>query len=206
MKRALAATLATLALCTGAYRTCAAEHVDDAEQPAKVLAEQVCSVCHGPGGHSTYPATPNLAAQTRQYLVAKLKQFRNRAQGKPDSHIDILGLTLMDDSMTEALARYYATQKAAEPVPGDAALTATGSKIYARGVPEQNLPPCGICHGANATGLWIFPRLAGQHAEYVERQIGLIQEHLRDSPVMHGIIKSMTPEEIKAVAAFAQSK
>lgn len=51
-----------------------------------------------------------------------------------------------------------------------------------------------------------FPRLAGQHAAYLVRQLQVIQAQLRTSPVMHGIIKDLKPEEMKAVAAFLQSK
>ncbi len=52
----------------------------------------------------------------------------------------------------------------------------------------------------------IFPRLAGQHAAYLARQLQAIQTQLRASPVMHGIIQDLKPEEMKAVAAFLQSK
>ena len=199
--------IAMAALILGTVRPVpAAQQADDADQPAKVLAEQVCAVCHGPGGRSTDSATPNLAAQSRQYLAAKMRLFRHRSASKPETHIDILGFALMDDPMADALARYFANQPAALSVANDAAVVAAGSKIYTRGVPEQQLAPCGVCHGVNAAGLWIFPRLAGQHAEYVERQLVLIQERLRDAPVMHGVIKTMSPADIKAVAAFVQSK
>jgi cytochrome c553 len=38
------------------------------------------------------------------------------------------------------------------------------------------------------------------------RQLQVIQGQLRTSPVMHGIIKELKPEEMKAVAAYLQSK
>ena len=38
-------------------------------------------------------------------------------------------------------------------------------------------------------GTSIFPRLAGQHAAYVVRQLEVIQRKFRDSPIMHGVIK-----------------
>lgn len=184
----------------------AAEPNADAEQPARILAEQVCAICHGSGGRSPSAETPSLAAQPRPYLVAKIERLRTRSAGKSDRHVELLGLTLLDDSLVTALAGYFADQAPPAPVAGDAALVAAGEKIYARGVPEQKQAPCGVCHGVDGRGLWIFPRLAGQHAAYVERQIGLIQERVRNAPVMHGIIKNMTPDDIKAVAAFVQAK
>ena len=51
-----------------------------------------------------------------------------------------------------------------------------------------------------------FPRLAGQHAKVVYRQIEFIQGLVRKAPVMHGIVKDLTPSEIQAVAAYVQAK
>lgn len=184
----------------------AAAQTSDADESARVLAAQVCSVCHGLGGNSTLPAFPNLAAQPRSYLLAKIKLFRNKSIGQSKDHADVLGLTLIDDATAEALARYFASQAPATPVSGDAALVAAGNKIFTQGAPDHGVAACAVCHGANAHGTGIFPRLAGQHAEYVQRQLSLIQSQLRDAPVMHGIIKDMTPDEMKAVAVFVQSK
>ena len=186
---------------------CAAERDAGADAAARVLAEQVCVICHGPGGHSTSPETPSLAAQPYPYLAAKIEWLRNRAlAAAADRHVELLGLSLLDDSMVAALARYFANQSAPAAVAGDAALVSQGEAIYNRGVPEQKLAPCGVCHGVDAQGLWIFPRLAGQHAAYVEFQLNKIQQRTRKARVMHGVIQSMTPQEIKAVAAYVQSK
>lgn len=183
-----------------------AEPASEAEESARVLATQVCSVCHGPGGTSTLPTFPNLAAQPRLYLLAKIKLFRNKSIVELKDHSDMLGLALIDDATTEALARYFSRQPPPAPVSGDAALISAGNKIFVQGVPDRGIAACAFCHGANANGIGIFPRLAGQRAEYVQRQLMLIQTSLRDAPVMHGIIKDMTPDEMKAVAAFVQSK
>ena len=206
MKKIVA--IATLGLLGGiaAHGVTAAEHASAAEESAKLLAEQVCSVCHGPGGHSTLPDTPSLAAQSRSYLIAKMRRFRDRSAAQPDDHIDVLGLALLDDPATDALARYFADQPPPSPVTADAALIAAGGKVFTQGMPEKKIVACSVCHGSNAAGFWVFPRLAGQQAEYVQRQLGLIQLHLRDSPMMHGIVKNMTADDIKAVAAFVQSK
>jgi cytochrome c553 len=70
---------------------------------------------------------------------------------------------------------------------------------------DRGIPPCVSCHGAKGEGVADFPRLAGQHAKYVMRQIEYIQGLVRKAPVMHGIVKDLTPAEIEAVAAYAQS-
>ena len=198
--------IAFFSLCVVSRILHGAETANEADESARVLATQVCSICHGPGGNSTLPTFPNLAAQPRLYLLAKIKLFRNKSINELKDHADMLGLTLIDDATTEALARYFASQPPPAPVSVDAALISAGNKIFVQGVPDHGVAACAVCHGANAHGIGIFPRLAGQHAEYVQRQLTLIQTRLRDAPVMHGIIKDMTPDEMKAVAAFVQSK
>jgi cytochrome c553 len=206
MNKNLAIAVCSLAMFAAVQNLRAAEPTNEADEAAKVLATEVCSVCHGPGGHSTFSGTPSLAAQPRHYLQGKLTQFRNRALAKAEDHIDVLGLTLINDSGADSLARYFSNQPAPTPVAGDPTLVAAGGKIFAQGDPEHGMPACAVCHGTNAAGFWIFPRLAGQHAEYVERQLTQIQMRLRSSPVMHGFIKNMTPDQMKAVAVFVQSK
>ena len=183
-----------------------AEPASEADESARVLATQVCSVCHGPGGTSTLQTFPNLAAQPRQYLLAKIKLFRSKSINDPKDHFDVLGFTLIDDATADALARYFSSQPPPAPVSIDAALISAGNKIFVQGVPDHGVAACAACHGPNAQGIGIFPRLAGQRAEYVQRQLMLIQKSLREAPIMHGIIKDMTPDEMKAVAAFVQSK
>lgn len=87
---------------------------------------------------------------------------------------------------------------------GDAALIATGKWLFEQGA-EGKVAACASCHGAHAGGAGIFPRLAGQHTPYIERQLKVIQGNLRNSPVMHGIITNLRPEDMAAVAAYLQS-
>jgi cytochrome c553 len=48
--------------------------------------------------------------------------------------------------------------------------------------------------------------LAGQHAAYVVRQLEVIQHKFRDSPIMHGVIKNLTADEMKSIAQYVQSE
>jgi cytochrome c553 len=38
------------------------------------------------------------------------------------------------------------------------------------------------------------------------RQLDVIQKRFRDSPIMHGVIKDLKAEDIRAVAEYVQSK
>ena len=195
-----------LAFVVAAGDGSAAERPKGADESAQLLAEQVCASCHGPRGLSTLQDIPILASQKDVYIAAKLWQFRNQSLRRPEQHLDLLGIVLIDDATVESLAHYFATQPAPPPIARDAALVEQGRVIFNRGVAEKGIGACAMCHGANAEGLWIVPRLAGQHARYVERQMRVIQLQLRKTRVMHGAINGLSPDEIVAVAAFVQSK
>ena len=81
----------------------------------------------------------------------------------------------LDAKMIDSIAQYYAVAAARAGRPGDPALIATGKELFETGVPDRSIPPCASCHGAKAEGVADFPRLAGQHAKYVVRQIEYIQ-------------------------------
>ncbi len=175
---------------------------DDA---AVKLATHVCISCHGPGGNSASPTFPKLAAQQEAYLVAQISAFKNGSRGEKEAHDYMLGMTtLIDDSTAAALARYYAHQPPAPGVAGDPARIARGKRLFEQGI-EGKVVACASCHGAHAEGSGIFPRLASQHAAYLERQLKVIQSNLRQSPVMHGIIGKLTPDDMVDVAAYLQS-
>ena len=86
---------------------------------------------------------------------------------------------LLDDSMIEGLAEYYASQTPAPGKVGNTKLVATGRKIYDEGIPARGVRACGSCHGAHAEGASVFPRLAGQNAPYVFGQLKVFGTRLR---------------------------
>ncbi len=103
------------------------------------------------------------------------------------------------------LAAYFAAQPAAPGRRGNPALIAQGKQVFEEGVPARQIPPCASCHGAHAEGMAIFPRLAGQHAPYLLKQLLVIQSALRTAPVMHGVVKDLNKEQMQAVVAYLES-
>lgn len=62
---------------------------------------------------------------------------------------------------------------------------------------------CAACHGADGNSVvpnW--PNLAGQHATYLERQLGLIKSGARPVPEMAGIVVSLSEQDIADLAAY----
>ena len=66
---------------------------------------------------------------------------------------------------------------------------------------------CGVCHGAEGEARSkFFPRLAGQHAEYVAKQLADFKSGKRMSEAMQPQASELSPEEMKALGQFFQAK
>ncbi|HEY6239888.1 MAG TPA: c-type cytochrome [Burkholderiales bacterium] len=188
---------------------CMAPSVQAQEDTTK-LANQVCASCHGPRGDSISPAFPKIAGQRAEYLENQLKAFRDRTRADPIAQAYMWGMTSqLGDDTIKKLAAFYSGQKPAAGKAGDPKLVQRGKSIYEAGVPSAKVQACNTCHGANAEGNAIFPRLAGQHAEYLVKQMVLFKSSMREggnAPIMHNISTGITFEQMEAVAAYAASK
>lgn len=66
---------------------------------------------------------------------------------------------------------------------------------------------CFICHGAEGeSSSPVFPRLAGQHASYVERQLADYRSGKRKNDTMQAMAADLTPEEMKLLGMYFESK
>ncbi|KAA8762079.1 c-type cytochrome [Burkholderia pseudomallei] len=66
---------------------------------------------------------------------------------------------------------------------------------------------CAACHGQNGQGAGTFPRLAGQHADYLRQQIDVFRNGMRaNAPVMSAVAHTLDGDPAKAVAAWLQSR
>ena len=63
------------------------------------------------------------------------------------------------------------------------------------------------CHGVAAQGDGQFPRLAGQHADYVIKQLVVFQqtEQRPAGAMMKAVTHDLRPQDMRAVAMFLQS-
>jgi cytochrome c553 len=196
--------LAVAALLVGAGRSVRADEPDAAIQShARYVAITVCGTCHGRDGNSTYPKFPRLAGQDARYLARQLKAFHDQTRGDPDAIAYMWGMAAqLDDAAMAALAGYYAAQRP-EARPGkDPAAIARGREIYQQGITSEGVPACSSCHGPDAHGQGEYPRLAGQHAQYVLKQLASFQSNMRNVAIMHGVALNLRSPEMQAVAAF----
>lgn len=170
---------------------------------AQKIVNEVCGACHGNDGNSTNPAYPNLAGQHPEYITKQLQDFKSGARRNAIMAPNVLGLS--DEDMLN-LGAYFAAQQPKPRLAKDPQLVAAGQRLYRGGNPGSGVPACASCHGPNGAGIPVqFPRLAGQHARYVETQL----KHFRSGDrandggsMMRVIARRMTDQEMRAVAEF----
>ena len=62
---------------------------------------------------------------------------------------------------------------------------------------------CFLCHGAQGESTSdIFPRLAGQHAEYIAKQLEAFKTGQRKSTTMADMVAKLTPDEMIALGRY----
>lgn len=95
----------------------------------------------------------------------------------------------------------HAQQPAGSRPPAGNDVAAQGAALASQGA--AGVAPCSSCHGAQGEGQAAagFPRLAGQSAPYLQRQLDAYAEGFRTNPVMQPIAKAMTPAQRVAAAA-----
>jgi cytochrome c553 len=67
-------------------------------------------------------------------------------------------------------------------------------------------PPCEACHGSHGEGMAAahVPRLAGQSAEYLQKQLDDYAQGTRDNPIMKNFAKALSePQRAKFAARYA---
>jgi cytochrome c553 len=153
-----------------------------------------CLGCHGIEGYrNAYPdyAVPRLSGQHQEYLADALKEYRNDSRQYPTMHLQALSLS--DDQIAD-VAAYLAGKP----------LAATSSAAQPD-VPQPAVV-CTSCHGRDGIGVTpMYPSLAGQHASYLARAIQEYQTGYRKNPIMNGMVASLKPADITAIADYFSS-
>lgn len=172
------------------------------------IATQVCAGCHNADGNSVIPTNPSLAGQHAEYTTKQLMNFKAQ-DGKPAArNSPVMGamvMVLSPDDMKN-LGAYYDRQTPTLRGAKDKALAELGEKVYRGGNIEASVPACASCHSPNGAGIPpVYPRLAGQHAEYTLAQLRAFRKEGRtndNNRVMYMIANHMSEKEMQAVAEF----
>ncbi len=161
----------------------------------------VCAACHAADGNSGTPANPKLAQQHPEYLVKQLQEFKSGKRA--NAIMSGFAATLSDDDMRN-ISYWVATKKNKPDFAKDKELVTLGERIYRGGIADRQIAACAGCHSPNGAGIPAqYPRLGGQHAEYVTAQLNGFRDGSRKNSVqMTQVAAKMNDREIKAVADY----
>ena len=168
-------------------------------------ANTICMACHGPQGNSVVSIWPKLAGQHVEYIQKQLMDFK--ADNRSNVQMTPMAKPLTDQEVLDVAAYFSSqTQKGGA---ADPELAKAGAALYRAGNPASGVPACSGCHGPAGAGQGLakFPRLAGQHADYVKQTlIGFRSQQRANDPngMMRGVAARMTDDEVAAVSQYIQ--
>lgn len=169
---------------------------------ARTVAATICVACHGENGNSAIPMFPKIAGLPEEYIVKQLRDFMT-GRRKSDIMAPIVSQLKPED--IAPLAAYYAAQKPTVGKAEDKKVADLGKLIFFDGNEDTGVPACIGCHQAQGAGHTVYPRIGGQHQEYVKQQLKNFAAGDRSNDVsrfMRVTAKRMSDEEIQAVAEY----
>ncbi len=161
-----------------------------------------CAACHGMDGNSVIPQNPKLAGQVHGFIADQLAKFKSGERDNAIMAAQVANLT--EEDMLAIDAFYEAQQPQLGAISEDMQeLAAEGEKIYRGGEPSMSISACMSCHGPSGDGIPTrFPRVGGQHIEYLEQQLLAYKSGSRASEEMNPIAFRLSEHQIKALAAY----
>lgn len=168
----------------------AAAHAEgDAKRGGQL--SNTCMGCHGIDGYrNAYPSyrVPKLGGQHPEYIVIALQGYKTGTRAHDTMHAQASSMS--DQDMLD-IAAFFASE--GQP--------ATGAEVVTPG--KDKTATCTACHGAqgiSTTPVW--PVLAGQHKDYIERALHEYKAGQRKDPVMGAQAAGLSDADIEAVASY----
>ncbi len=181
---------ASLALATVVAGAAQAQNVEAGRTKAAA-----CVACHGPNGNSPDPQFPVLAGQTARYTYLQLRDFK---EGRREAAVmQPMVQNLSREDMLD-LAAFFGAQRALD----------TGFKVdpkkAQRGRAKAEETLCTMCHLGGFKGQNEIPRVAGQHHDYVVKQLGDFKAGRRtnDAGAMSSVSKTLSDQDMDDLAHF----
>ncbi len=147
-----------------------------------------CGGCHGDVGVSGSPATPSLAGQDGQYLVAALQAYKNGTRGDETMKGMVAAL---DGNAMKNLSAFYA------------ALEPKAPNVRKPLTTEEWTQRCDRCHGLNGNSTDPrLPMLASQRLDYLQKALHEYRARTRKSAEMAAMSDGLSEDDVDNLAAF----
>lgn len=175
----------------------------------------MCAACHGADGNSPAPNFPKLAGLGEKYLIKQMQDIKDGTRAV----VEMTGLLngFSDQDMADVAAFFNSKPmqlSGAQPqqVQVNSGIQvdglALGEKTYRAGNAALGVPACTGCHSPSGLGNGPagYPRLGGQHAAYIEKQLKDFRAGNRtndgDTQTMRAVAANLSDAEIAALANY----
>jgi cytochrome c553 len=175
----------------------------------------MCAACHGADGNSAAPNFPKLAGLGEKYLTKQMMDIKSGARNVPE----MTGmLTALSDQDIADIAAFFAgktmqlsgSKEMQVQVNSGAQVDALalGEELYRAGKASVGVPACTGCHSPKGLGNAPagYPRVSGQHAAYVEKQLKDFRAGNRtndgDTKIMRSVAANLSDADIAALANY----
>jgi cytochrome c553 len=160
-----------------------------------------CGACHVQDGSRGVPTYPILEGQHAEYIVKQLTEFK---EGKRKNAIMSGMAAALSTEDMQNIAAFYETLKAQPGAAKEPSTVALGQQIYRAGIAARQVPACAGCHSPDGAGIPAqYPRIGGQHSEYLLTQLETFHSGERNNSVqMMAIAGRLQEGEMKAVADY----
>ncbi|MBH32478.1 MAG: cytochrome c family protein [Gammaproteobacteria bacterium] len=152
-----------------------------------------CLGCHGIVSYSNiYPyfLVPKLANQHKEYIVISLKAYKSGQRKHPTMNAQASKLS---DNQIELIADYFSKL-------GESANNIKTNKEI-KVIEEINT--CVACHGTDGNSVAnIFPKIAGQHENYIYYALRSYKNGSRENPIMLGITSALSDNQMKKLSRY----
>jgi len=190
----------------------------DLENAEEIL--ETCAGCHGTLGEGGKNGTyPRLAGMRAKYIAKQLRAFKSKERVNIPMFPYATERELPEDDLRDISIYYWRIKLLRKMPQQDEPMDAWERLMIAKtvfNVPridgdiekggalyEEN---CRTCHGRNGWGRAHVPQLAGQHTNYLRRQIGVFLAGERwQEEKMDAALRSLTAEDVENILAFLAS-
>lgn len=166
-----------------------------------------CTACHGADGNATLmPAYPKLGGQGEKYLFKQMQDIKTGVRPV----VEMTGmLDALSDQDMQDIAAWYSSQTGTTGY-ADPELVERGAELFRGGKLADGVPACTGCHSPDGAGLdlALYPKLSGQNADYIAKQLTDFREGDRtndgEAMIMRDIAEKLSNKDIKALASYIQ--
>src|SRR5262245_46137164 len=176
-----------------ALLACCAAQAQDVDAGRKKA--EACIPCHGANGNSIDPQFPILAGQTARYTYLQLRDFQEGRRKAPNMDPFLAKLSRSD---LLDISAFFAAQRLRSP---DFKVNEARAR---RGKAKSEEVLCTMCHLGGFLGQNEIPRVAGQHYQYIVKQLRDFKARRRDNDAgnMTAVSRTLSDRDIEDLGHY----